>query len=127
MMQEEDRRTPGEYSAEHEAKGRQLAIRHAAAVPVISAEQLQYVGRYANAAVMSAFEMIGGVQRLAMWADANPTDFFTKLLPKSMTRATQVDVSGTLSIDDAISTLERNNQRRLEHVQDAEFTPVYDL
>lgn len=56
---------------------------------------------------------------MAAWADSNPTDFYTKLFPKMISRAQQVDISGTLTIDDAISRLERMNE--------AEFTEVYDL
>lgn len=88
-----------------------------AGVPMISAEQYQHVGRYAGALVLSVFEQIGGAPRMASWADSNPTDFFTKLFPKMISRSQQVDVSGTLTIDDAISRLEN-----------ADFTEVsYDL
>jgi glucuronate isomerase len=40
------------------------------------------------AAFNHSFEMIGGVPRLAVWADQNPTDFFKlygRLLPSSST------------------------------------------
>lgn len=76
-------------------------------IPMISAEQYQHVGRFAGALVMSCFEQIGGLDRMASWADTNPTDFYTKLFPKMISRSQQVDVSGTLTIDDAISRLER--------------------
>jgi len=76
---------------------------------MISAEQYQHVGRYAGAVVMSVFEQIGGVERMKVWADGNPTDFYTKLFPKMISRSQQVDVSGTLTIDDAINRLERMN------------------
>jgi hypothetical protein len=93
-------------------------------LPMISAEQYQHVGRYAGALVLSTFEMIGGLPRMATWADDNPTDFFTKLFPKMISRSQQVDVSGTLTIDDAITRLEK-----LDNPVDAEFTelPKYDL
>lgn len=93
-------------------------------IPMISAEQYQHVGRFAGALVMSCFEQIGGLPRMATWADGNPTDFYTKLFPKMISRSQQVDVSGTLTIDDAITRLER-----LDEPQDAEFTelPEYDL
>ena len=81
--------------------------RDLAKLPMISAEQYQHVGRYAGAIVMSCFEQIGGLPRMAAWADTNPTDFFTKLFPKMISRSQQVDVSGTLTIDDAINRLER--------------------
>ncbi len=93
--------------------------RDLARLPMISAEAYQHVGRFAGALVMSCFEQIGGLPRMAAWADSNPTDFYTKLFPKMISRAQQVDISGTLTIDDAISRLERMNE--------AEFTEVYDL
>ncbi len=95
-------------------------------IPMISAESYQHVGRFAGAVVMSAFEQIGGVKRMAAWADANPTDFYTKLFPKMISRSQQVDVSGTLTIDDAINRLERMGG----DIVDAEFTEIpktYDL
>ena len=92
-------------------------------LPMISAEQYQHIGRFAGALVLSTFEMIGGLPRMAHWADENPTDFYTKLFPKMISRSQQVDVSGTLTIDDAISRLER-----LEDPIDAEFSELkYDL
>ena len=93
--------------------------RDLARLPMISAESYQHIGRFAGALVMSCFEQIGGLPRMAAWADSNPTDFYTKLFPKMISRSQQVDVSGTLTIDDAIS--------RLEHMNEAEFTEVYDL
>lgn len=77
-----------------------------ARLPMISAEQYQHVGRFAGALVMSCFEQIGGLPRMASWADQNPTDFYTKLFPKMISRSQQVDVSGTLTIDDAITRLQ---------------------
>lgn len=80
--------------------------RDLARLPMISAEQYQHVGRFAGALVLSCFEQIGGLNRMADWADRNPTDFYTKLFPKMISRSQQVDVNGTLTIDDAISRLE---------------------
>lgn len=95
--------------------------RDLARLPMISAEAYQHVGRFAGALVMSCFEQIGGLPRMAAWADSNPTDFYTKLFPKMISRAQQVDISGTLTIDDAISRLERMN------AIEGEYTETYDL
>lgn len=92
--------------------------RDLARLPMISAEQYQHIGRFSGALVLSCFEQIGGLPRMAAWADQNPTDFFTKLFPKMISRSQQVDVSGTLTIDDAIS--------RLDRMDDAEFNEVAD-
>jgi len=99
--------------------------RDLAKLPMISAEQYQHVGRYAGALVMSCFAQIGGIDRMAQWADHNPTDFYTKLFPKMISRSTQVDVSGTLTIDDAINRLER-----MDEVIEGSFEEIpqqYDL
>ena len=42
----------------------------------------------------SAFEMIGGVQRLAVWAHENPTEFF-KLFGRMLPTGTQVDLNAS--------------------------------
>ena len=89
-------------------------------VPVLSAEALQHLGRYSNALVLACFEQIGGLDRMAAWAGTNPTDFFTKLFPKTMSRATQVDVSGSITIDEAISRLE-------SETVEGEYTEVREL
>lgn len=101
------------------------ATQEVAKLPMISAEQYQHVGRYAGAVVMAVFEQIGGIDRMAAWADGNYTDFATKLFPKMISRSQQVDVSGTLTIDDAISRLER-----MEAPIEADFVEIersYDL
>lgn len=102
----------------------QQPSRDLARIPMISAEQYQHIGRFSGALVHAAFEMMGGLPRFASWADDNPTDFYTKLFPKMISRSQQVDVSGTLTIDDAITRLERQNEPT-----DGEFTeiPTYDL
>lgn len=103
----------------------QQPTRDLARLPMISAEQYQHVGRFAGALVMSTFEMMGGLPRMANWADENPTDFYTKLFPKMISRSQQVDVSGTITIDDAISRLER-----MDDAIEAEFEEIplqYDL
>jgi len=97
-------------------------VKEVSSIPAISADQYQHVGRYAGAVVMSVFQQIGGVERMAAWADAAPTEFFTKLFPKMISRSQQVDVSGSITIDDAIARLERQSD-----VVEAEFTEFYDL
>lgn len=101
--------------------------RNVGRIPAISAEAYQHVGRYAGGVVAAVFEMIGGAERMARWADTNPTDFYTKLLPKIISRSTQVDVSGSITIDEAISRLEGGTRPAV----DAEFEEVreqaYDL
>jgi hypothetical protein len=103
----------------------QQPTRDLSRLPMISAEQYQHVGRFAGALVMSCFEQMGGLPRMAMWADGNPTDFYTKLFPKMISRSQQVDVSGTLTIDDAITRLER--QAEPEFAEFEEVPQIFDL
>lgn len=49
-------------------------------------------------AFQSAFDLIGGIPRLALWADKNPTAFFSlysKLIPSSV----KADIHATIKID----------------------------
>ncbi len=100
-------------------------VKHVNSLPVISADQYQHLGKYAGAMVLSCFEQIGGMERFQAWAEGNPTDFYTKLFGKMIARSTQVEVSGSVTIDDAISRLDA-----ADTVIDAEFEVVeqeYDL
>lgn len=101
-----------------EMKDGKLAVRSINTIPVISAEMYGHMGKFSGAIIMSVFHQIGGIDRMAAWADSNYTDFATKLFPKLIQRSTAVEHSGTLTIDDAINRLEN-----------AEFTevPAYDL
>jgi hypothetical protein len=92
---------------EPEKTDKLVMVREVSSIPMISAEAYQHVGRYAGGVVMAVFEQMGGVERMKVWADGNPTDFYTKIFPKMISRSQQIDVSGTLTIDDAISRLER--------------------
>lgn len=106
--------------------GKQVAVKTVSNLPLVSGEQYSHMGKYAGAAIMAAFEMIGGVQRLANWADQNPSDFYTKVMPKVVQRSSTVDVSGTVTIDDAITRLENQTQRG--DIVDAQFDEMtYDL
>ena len=87
-------------------------------LPAISADQYSHVGRYAGGVVMAVFEQLGGVRRMASWADENPTDFYTKLFPKMISRSAQLEVSGTVSLDDAITRLESGD------IVDADYVEV---
>ena len=104
-----------------------VPTRDLAKLPMISAEQYQHVGRFAGALVMSCFEQIGGLDRMATWADENPTDFYTKLFPKMISRSQQVDVSGTLTIDDAISRLQHASEPIDVAFSDVTDATYYDL
>lgn len=100
-----------------------IPVREMNKVPVISAEQYAHMGKYAGALVTSAFEQMGGLPMLVDWASQNRTDFYTKIWSKTIQRSTAVEHSGSVTIDDAISRLERQDS-----VIEAEFTETqYDL
>jgi hypothetical protein len=65
---------------------------------------IQHTGRYAREAVLTAFNMIGGVDRLADWADKNPGEFFTKLMPKVITR--EVDIGTGEGVEELLRQLD---------------------
>jgi hypothetical protein len=54
---------------------------------------MPHAGRYARECVLVAFEMIGGVERMADWAARNPTEFYTKLFPKVISKEVEVHAS----------------------------------
>lgn len=78
-------------------------------------ELLINAGRYARESVLTAFEMIGGVDRLADWADKNPGEFFTKMFPKVIGREVEHGVSEGVE-----SLLDKLDQKTL----DGEFEVV---
>lgn len=75
----------------------------------------QHVGRYAGRMVLTAFDMIGGVDRLAAWAEKNPTDFFTKVFPKVIAKPVEHNISE--GVEDLLARLDGG-----EHAQVIEGT-----
>lgn len=79
--------------------------RRSSSVPdVLNGEIFKSVGKYARGAVLFAFENIGGPTALAEWAADNPTDFYTKLFPKIITR--EVEVGVTRSVDELMDVID---------------------
>lgn len=85
---------------------------------------IAHAGRYARECVLVAFEMIGGVERMAAWAEKNPGEFYTKLFTKTITR--EVEVGASSGIEDLLAQLDRPTQigeaQPIQPVQDVEFT-----
>lgn len=48
-------------------------------------------------AMAEAFELIGGVPRLAIWADANQTEFY-RLYSKTIPQASLLDIQGKMQM-----------------------------
>lgn len=69
----------------------------------------QHVGRYAGRMVLTAFDMIGGVDRLAAWADANPEKFYTSVFPKIIAKPVEHSVSeGVESLLERLDAADRD-------------------
>jgi len=55
-----------------------------------------------NVAISDAFDLVGGVPRLTVWADQNYGEFATKLLPRLIQTQQQTEHSGEITIRTAI-------------------------
>lgn len=63
------------------------------------------VGRkYLKNAGVAVFHMIGGVERMARWADKNEGEYFTKIYPKLIDKS--VEINDMRSIEDVIDELD---------------------
>lgn len=82
---------------------------------------IAHAGRYSRECVLVAFEMIGGVERMADWANENPGEFFTKLYPKVITK--EVEVHASEGIEDLLARLDASPRPEPMPAQivDAEF------
>lgn len=74
---------------------------------------MPHAGRYARECVLICFEMIGGVERMADWAAKNPTDFYTKLYPKVITK--EVEVHASEGIEDLLARLDSAQRQGRQH------------
>jgi hypothetical protein len=82
---------------------------------------IPHAGRYARECVLIAFEMIGGVDRMASWANENPSEFFTKLYPKVITR--EVELNASRGMEDLLAELDARERSRTP-AEDAEYEIV---
>lgn len=81
------------------------------------------VGRYARENVMVAFEMIGGVDAFAAWAEKNKSEFYTKLFPKVIGKEIEIKAHDSVEamlekLDDA-RTIDAEPVN-LDEIEDAE-------
>ena len=83
---------------------------------------MAHAGKRSAMLVQDAFEMIGGVQRFAQWADENPGDFYTKLFSKTITRESDVNVQ--VGVENMLDELQDAEAQGM--ILDAEFTDVED-
>ena len=71
-------------------------------------------------AFQQAFELIGGVPRLALWADRNPDKFYT-LYSKLVPQTAEVEVKGEFKFD--VPWLTKRNLVDYRPVEDAREMP----
>lgn len=78
-------------------------------------------GKYARNAVLTVFDQLGGADAMKTWAEDNPTDFYTKLFSKTITREVEPPKK-----DDFETLLSEAIEAEAEEVpaQDAEFEDV---
>ena len=74
-------------------------------------------------AIHDTFDLIGGVPRLAEWANDNPGHFFTRLFAKTVERAGSIEHSGEIKV---VSAVPRTVLDGISEAEDAEFTEVPD-
>ena len=78
--------------------------------------------------MLLAFEMIGGVEAMAAWAEENRGEFYTKLFPKVITR--EVEVNASEGIEDLLRHLDNPHFTRREAAgeepREAEWEPVVE-
>ena len=61
-------------------------------------------GRYSRTAVIMAFEMNGGIEKFAEWADENQSEFYTKLFGKLIGR--EVEATQSDDVEDLLDVLD---------------------
>lgn len=59
-------------------------------------ELMVNAGRYSRGAVIAAFQMIGGLETFADWAEENKGEFYTKLMGKTIGREVETKSSDNL-------------------------------
>jgi hypothetical protein len=75
-------------------------------IPSVEAALYANVGRYAGSVVLSVFEEIGGTDAMADWAEENPGEFYTKMFTKVITAPKQIEVGGSITLEEAVKALD---------------------
>jgi len=81
-------------------------------------------GRKSSKLVLDVFEMIGGVEAMAEWAEQNKGDFYTKLFSKTITR--EADVNHTFGVEDMLDQLDAAEEDGIIDAEYEELTPEMD-
>lgn len=70
-------------------------------------------GRMRTAVVDAVFQMTGGTERLADWADKNYGEFITKVWAKGMSKPISVEVSEDGSLEDLLAALDGGEHAKI--------------
>lgn len=74
------------------------------AIPDSAGGVMISAGKYARNIVLGVFEQIGGQDAMAQWAQENPTDFYTKMFAKTITR--EVEEKKTDTVEDLLEAID---------------------
>lgn len=80
-------------------------------------------GRKSSQLVLDVFDMIGGVEAMAEWAEENPGEFYTKLFSKTITRET--DINHTVGVEDMLDELDELDDDAL--ILEGEYEDLTDV
>lgn len=69
-----------------------------------SGELVISAGRFSRGAVVVAFQMMGGIEKFAEWAEDNPSEFYTKMFGKTIGREPDQQKSG--GVEDMLNVLD---------------------
>ena len=78
-------------------------------------ELMVNAGRYSRGAVIAAFEMIGGMDTFANWADENQSEFYTKLFGKTIGR--EMETKSSDSVEEYLKILDGEAEDITDHVE----------
>jgi len=77
-------------------------------------------GKFARNAVLCVYEMLGGHERFAAWADENEEVFYTKMFSKTIGREVELPKKPDDDVEDILTLLD-NEITEAEIVEDTPF------
>lgn len=107
-----------------------MAGRTRRAVPMVDANRdlMVNVGKSSRNTVMVVFEMIGGADAMAAWAEKNKGDFYTKLFPKIIGK--EVEHVASDSVEKMLEKLDAQEKaeelRLVEELKDVEDAEIVE-
>ena len=73
----------------------------------IDGKFMAQAGKYARGVTLGVFEMIGGAQRMAEWANENPGEYYTKIFSKLVKPEPQIVAEDSDDVEDLLKRLDR--------------------